>query len=70
MRLSNAIEGLISNYQRLIDGFIGGVEEEKLAGASQIASAGLDWPIEDIGFGPTPAKKAEVEAFSTVPKFK
>lgn len=70
MRLSNAIEGLISNYQRLLDGFIGGVEENKLAAASQIASAGLDWPIEDIGFGPAPVRKAEVEAFSTVPKFK
>ena len=70
MRLSHAIEGLISNYQRLIDGFLGGIEEEKLAAASRIASAGLDWPIEDIGFGPAPARKAEVEAFTTVPKIK
>jgi phenylpropionate dioxygenase-like ring-hydroxylating dioxygenase large terminal subunit len=68
MRLSPAVEGLISNYQRLIDGFLGDIAEEKLAHASQIASAGLDWPIEDIGFGPAPAQKAEVEAFTTVPK--
>ncbi|MDG2003903.1 MAG: aromatic ring-hydroxylating dioxygenase subunit alpha [Novosphingobium sp.] len=70
MRLSSSIEGLISNYQRLIDGFLGGVEEKKLAAASQIASAGLDWPIEDIGFGPAPVQTAEVEHFSTKPKFK
>ncbi len=68
MRLSNAIEGLISNYQRLIDGYLGGIEEKKLAAASQIASAGLDWPIEDIGFGPAPAQVAEVRPFATAPK--
>ena len=70
MRLSHAIEGLISNYQRLIDGFLGGVEEPRLASASRIASAGLDWPIEDIGFGPAPSQRAEVEHFTTVPKLK
>jgi hypothetical protein len=70
MRLSRAVEGLISNYQRLIDGYLGGVEEEKLVKASQITSAGLDWPIEDIGFGPAPLEVVQMERFSTVQKLK
>lgn len=53
MRLSHQKEGMISNYQRLIDGYLAGVAPEKLAKASQIVNAGFDSPIEDIGFGPT-----------------
>ncbi len=56
MVLSREVEGLISNYQRLIDGYLAGESEENLCQASQITSAGLDWPIEDIGFGPRPRK--------------
>ncbi len=69
MRLSEKIEGLISNYQRLLDGYLSGVEDEKLAAASRITSAGLDWPIEDIGFGPGPDKEiAPAHRFTTVQK--
>jgi phenylpropionate dioxygenase-like ring-hydroxylating dioxygenase large terminal subunit len=50
MRLSRDVEGLISNYQRLIDGFIGGVEPDKLVKATQIVSGAFDVPIADIGF--------------------
>lgn len=50
MRLSKDVEGMISNYQRLIDGYLGGVDKEKLAKGSQVASSGLDVPIYDIGF--------------------
>lgn len=43
-------EGLISNYQRLIDGYIAGLDSEKLVKASQIVNGGFDAPILDIGF--------------------
>jgi hypothetical protein len=61
---------LISNYQRLLDGYLSGVEEEKLAAASRITSAGLDWPIEDIGFGPAPDEVHGGERFTTVQKLR
>ncbi|TAL04810.1 MAG: aromatic ring-hydroxylating dioxygenase subunit alpha [Rhodospirillaceae bacterium] len=50
MRLSKDVEGLISNYQRLIDGYIAGVESHKLTKASQVVCGSLDTPIRDIGF--------------------
>jgi hypothetical protein len=50
MRLSKQTEGMISNYQRLIDGYIGGLDRAKLAKASQIVNAGFEGPIADIGF--------------------
>jgi phenylpropionate dioxygenase-like ring-hydroxylating dioxygenase large terminal subunit len=50
MRLSKEVEGLISNYQRTLDGYLGGVEKEKLVHAVRIAAGGMDDPIMDIGF--------------------
>ena len=50
MRLSRDEEGRISNYQRLIDGFLGGVDQEKLTKGYQIASGAFNSPIVDIGF--------------------
>jgi nitrite reductase/ring-hydroxylating ferredoxin subunit len=50
MRLSPEVEGMISNYQRLIDGYIAGLEPERLARAAGLACGGLDSPIVDIGF--------------------
>jgi nitrite reductase/ring-hydroxylating ferredoxin subunit len=50
MRLSHRVEGMISNYQRLIDGFLGDVEPEKLVRGTQVASGGMDDPIMDLGF--------------------
>jgi phenylpropionate dioxygenase-like ring-hydroxylating dioxygenase large terminal subunit len=50
MRLSGKVEGLISNYQRLVDGYIAGIPPEELAKASTIVNNGLDSPIRDIGF--------------------
>jgi phenylpropionate dioxygenase-like ring-hydroxylating dioxygenase large terminal subunit len=50
MRLSNKKEGLISNYQRLIDGYLAGRNLELLASAAQIVNCGFDTPIKDIGF--------------------
>jgi phenylpropionate dioxygenase-like ring-hydroxylating dioxygenase large terminal subunit len=49
-RLARDVEGMISNYQRVIDGFLGGVETSKLAKGIQVASGELDDPIKDIGF--------------------
>jgi phenylpropionate dioxygenase-like ring-hydroxylating dioxygenase large terminal subunit len=48
MRLSRDFEGLISNYQRLIDGYIGGVDPGKLAKAQQLVNDGYDHAIVDL----------------------
>lgn len=50
MRLSNQFEGMISNYQRLIDGYLAGVDQEALARGTQIVNSGYDAPILDLGF--------------------
>jgi carnitine monooxygenase subunit len=50
MRLSKDIEGLISNYQRIIDGYITGVEKEKLSQAMTQLAGNFDGPIKDLGF--------------------
>jgi carnitine monooxygenase subunit len=50
MRLSRKVEGMISNYHRTLDGFLGGVPRERLVTAMQVASGELDDPIKDIGF--------------------
>jgi len=50
MRLAGKVEGMISNYQRLIDGYLAGLEPEVLAAASRTINCGFDTPILDIGF--------------------
>jgi phenylpropionate dioxygenase-like ring-hydroxylating dioxygenase large terminal subunit len=50
MRLGGQAEGLISNYQRLIDGYLAGIAPDTLAKASQVVNDGYDSPIRDIGF--------------------
>ena len=40
MRLSNQVEGLISNYHRLIDGYLAGIAERQ-AGGRRAAGLGL-----------------------------
>ena len=50
MRLSSEKEGLISNYQRLIDGYIAGLDPETLTRAQHVVNRGFDAPIADIGF--------------------
>jgi phenylpropionate dioxygenase-like ring-hydroxylating dioxygenase large terminal subunit len=50
MRLSKDVEGLISNYQRTIDGFLEGRDKDELAKAISVASGSLGVPIQDIGF--------------------
>lgn len=43
-------EGMISNYQRLIDGYLAGLDAVTLAKASQVVNSGFDATILDIGF--------------------
>lgn len=50
MRLSKDFEGLISNYQRLIDGYLAELDPQKLAKAANVVNAGYESPILDIGF--------------------
>lgn len=50
MRLAKDIEGLISNYQRLIDGYLSKVAPEKLAQATQQLGGNFDGRILDLGF--------------------
>lgn len=49
MRLSKDVEGLVSNYQRLIDGYLAGVPQEKLAQAQHKLGGNFDGPIADMG---------------------
>ena len=51
MRLSERMEGHISNYQRTLDGFLGGLPYEELLPALQSVNVNpLERPIADIGF--------------------
>jgi glycine betaine catabolism A len=50
MRLSNQMEGLISNYQRMIDGFLAGLDKETLAKGLAKAQGPIDVPVADLGF--------------------
>lgn len=49
MRLSRTIEGLISNYHRIIDGYLAGAEGKKLAKATQQLGGNFDGKILDLG---------------------
>ena len=48
MRLSKDVEGLISNYQRLIDGYIAGEPSAKLAEANRKLGGNFDGPVLDF----------------------
>lgn len=50
MRLSKDIEGLISNYNRIIDGHLKGVPSEKLATATHLLGGNFDGKILELGF--------------------
>jgi phenylpropionate dioxygenase-like ring-hydroxylating dioxygenase large terminal subunit len=50
MRLSKDSEGMISNYQRLLDGYLAGLDPALLAKGSSIVNCGFESPIVDIGF--------------------
>jgi len=50
MRLGKDQEGMISNYQRLIDGYLAGLNDELLCKGQQATNSGYNAPIIDIGF--------------------
>ncbi len=50
MRLSSRIEGLISNFERVIDGFLAGLPYDKLVPAIQRTNTTIDVPVADLGF--------------------
>jgi nitrite reductase/ring-hydroxylating ferredoxin subunit len=50
MRLAKDVEGLISNYQRLIDGYLAGVPTERLGEATTLLGGNFDGKIKDLGF--------------------
>ena len=50
MRLAQGVEGLVSNYQRVIDGYIAGLPTEQLAEATTHLGGNFDGPIKDLGF--------------------
>lgn len=43
-------EGMISNYQRLIDGYLAGLDADTLVKAENAVNGGFDAPIRDLGF--------------------
>ena len=46
--ISRQIEGRISSFHQLIDGYLAGVDEETLTRAHRFASGPIDVPIVDI----------------------
>jgi hypothetical protein len=50
MRLAKNVEGLISNYHQLIDGYLKGAAPEKVAKAQNELGGNFDGPIKDLGF--------------------
>ncbi|RZJ99063.1 MAG: aromatic ring-hydroxylating dioxygenase subunit alpha [Novosphingobium sp.] len=50
MRLSHEQEGMISNYQRLVDGYLAGLDDETLRKGQNAVNSGYNAPILDIGF--------------------
>jgi Rieske 2Fe-2S family protein len=50
MRLSDKIEGLISNFERVVDGFLAGLPYDTLVPAIQKTNTTIDVPIVDLGF--------------------
>jgi phenylpropionate dioxygenase-like ring-hydroxylating dioxygenase large terminal subunit len=49
MRLSTEIEGLISNFERVVDGFLAGLPYERLIPAIQKTNSTIDVPVVDLG---------------------
>jgi len=50
MRLAKDIEGLISNFQQIIDGYLSGAKPEKIRDATHRLAGNFDGPIYDFGF--------------------
>jgi carnitine monooxygenase subunit len=50
MRLGKDVEGLIANYQKIIDGYLENVETERLVAATAQLGGNFDGKIIDFGF--------------------
>ncbi|MED5544696.1 MAG: aromatic ring-hydroxylating dioxygenase subunit alpha [Pseudomonadota bacterium] len=50
MRLGRGVEGLISNYNRVIDGHLKGIDGARLSAATRKLQHNFDGQIEDLGF--------------------
>lgn len=50
MRLGREVEGLIANYQKIIDGYLTGVPKPQLAQAIHKLCNNFDGPVLDLGF--------------------
>ncbi|WP_230293885.1 SRPBCC family protein [Croceicoccus sp. Ery5] len=50
MRLGKGVEGLISNYNRVIDGHLRGVDGDRLADATRELQGNFDGQIKEFGF--------------------
>lgn len=50
MRLGENIEGLIANYQKIIDGYLTGVPQEMRTAAIHRLCNNFDGPVPDFGF--------------------
>ncbi len=50
MRLSDKVEGLISNFERLVDGYLAGLPYEKLIPAIHQVNTTIDMPVADLDF--------------------
>ncbi|MCT7662060.1 aromatic ring-hydroxylating oxygenase subunit alpha [Mycobacterium deserti] len=48
MRLSTQIEGLISNFERVIDGFLAGLPQERLVPAIRLTNTTIDVPVANL----------------------
>ena len=49
-RISRECEGMISNNHRLIDGYLAGLDYDKLTPAARQVSGSIDSPVRDLGF--------------------
>jgi carnitine monooxygenase subunit len=49
MRFGKDIEGLLANYQKIIDGYLTGVSKDKLAKAIHMLCNNFDGPVLDLG---------------------
>jgi hypothetical protein len=53
MRLAKSIEGLISNFERVVDGFLAGLPSETLVPAIQKTNTTIDVPLVDLDLSET-----------------
>jgi hypothetical protein len=48
MRLSGSVEGMISNYNRLIDGYLAGLDGDRLVAAVHKVNGMIEQPVNDL----------------------